>query len=288
MERRERKLTYRIERIPWVYALLFALIFYVTSLLFVVLVYNRGQLSFNLSPMEFVAQFIASMTVVVWLVIFYYYFLRREVMVHAHGVTLCEGRQSYEILWKDISELKMRSDLFPVIAVKNNNGKVFKFNSFLERSEYVLESLRRARPELVNEPVYVRYFAAAIAEDHSWARFFSKLLNYKKIIFKYFLTNLVLTYPMVMPFERHAAFDFWLRYVGVFLSLLWMSVFINLILVSGFELYLKKQTMDKLKLSLEHRVRDMKKESQVYTLCEALAWGLYLLTAYIVYVLIKN
>lgn len=141
--------------------------------------------------------------------------------------------------------------------------KNLKITVVLERSDYIIESIAAARPELIPISEVEAFRKTAIAVDHIWAAFSDRFSNARLLFYKYALSpllaiNLVVLYAFIseIPF----AFEK-LGYlvVGVYAFVLmvalvfwWISSLVHIV-----------HTADKLKKNPNYRIRDLAFEKKM-------------------------
>ena len=77
--------------------------------------------------------------------------------------------------------------------LKLSSGKAYRFTVVLERSEYILDAIASARPELIDLAKMEVYRRTAIVSDHSWGRFYSRLKSLQSLLLRFVAVPLALT-----------------------------------------------------------------------------------------------
>jgi hypothetical protein len=118
-----------------------------------------------------------------------------KIKVHQFGLSLESPESVTEIAFQDVAEIKFSH--LPYIGgwfkLKMKSGASHRFTVVLERSEYILEMLASARPDVVQVEDIMNYRRTAVLADHSWARVTDKVKNYKSWLIKYLGAPAVLT-----------------------------------------------------------------------------------------------
>ena len=88
------------------------------------------------------------------------------------GLRVVRPWDSAEVAFKDIAAIKVQHVPYMGgrFSLRMPDGREFFFTVALERSEYVLENLLQARPDLLPADDFLRFRRTALASDHSWAR----------------------------------------------------------------------------------------------------------------------
>jgi hypothetical protein len=118
-----------------------------------------------------------------------------KVKVHQTGLTLEGPDGTIEIPFQDVRSVSFSH--LPYVGgwfkLAMKNGTKFRFTVVLERSEYILEMLAAARPDIVNSKDMMNYRRTAVLAEHSWARASDKLKNYPSLLLKYVAAPIALT-----------------------------------------------------------------------------------------------
>lgn len=88
------------------------------------------------------------------------------------------------IAYKDITKIQFFfiRYLGGWMTLTSQDGARYSIPSNLERSEYILETLKASHPSLVSDADFYKFRASAIISDHSWARYFDLLKDWRKIL----------------------------------------------------------------------------------------------------------
>ncbi len=118
-----------------------------------------------------------------------------KIHVHQYGLTLENPTRTTELQFKDVksisfSHLPYVGGWFTLVM---ESGSHHRFTVGLERSEYILEMLVSARPDVVDTMKMLDYRRTAVLTDHSWARAHEHFKKYKTWLLKYLAVPVVLT-----------------------------------------------------------------------------------------------
>lgn len=88
------------------------------------------------------------------------------------GLRMVRPWDSAELAFKDLASIKVQHVPYMGgrFSLRLPDGREFFFTVALERSEYILENLLQARPDLLPVDDFLRFRRTALAADHSWAR----------------------------------------------------------------------------------------------------------------------
>jgi hypothetical protein len=278
LARQSRTLTYRFERVPSYYqAIAFSVIFLLAFGFLAV----RNQilgLSVGLSSSIIALLITSAFGIVALIVLLLKSKAKSSVHVTPESITIDTSGKKTEIKLSDIKSVKLKYSLNGWCKLITQSGETHKFTMALERSEYILEALRRINPEVLSEADFNKYRAKAIISDHCWARIFGRVLNIKKIIFKYILFNAILSAGLAYSL-KNSGLGLNIVSIGmlVFLGLLVISMAASNFIANFTEYHLIKRAFRRIKEDPSYRVRDMAYEAKVEKIGD-LVYALFLLS----------
>jgi len=98
--------------------------------------------------------------------------LRFDVCRDGISVEFGDDREMLWLAYANVSEIRFIhfSGWLAICVLKSKDGRTLRVPAFLQRSDYVLDLLAHARPDLASHPGFEAYRQTAISIDHGWAR----------------------------------------------------------------------------------------------------------------------
>lgn len=146
------------------------------------------------------------------------------------------------------------------LSLTDDSGAIYQFTAALERSEYLADAFRQARPELLNDAGLLRYRRTVISSDHSWARLNDRVRLRRKELGALFVLLPILGFAATWPFyPGKGVFDF----MAVFTTLVLVNTAIGLLASTAAEYYLILKGRRALLRNPNEARRDMDREARV-------------------------
>jgi hypothetical protein len=187
--------------------------------------------------------------------------------------------QSIEIPYAHIERMNTRHlpMLFGWFTIMTSAGKRYRFFPVLERNNYLLDAISTSQPALVPPKKMDNFRRTLVALDHSWARVYASLYNFKRIGLVYLAFPFALTVvgALTQEFLRNAHYSL----AGVIVQygiIALVNVVAGVFVWFFSDLYLQFSTLRALEQNPLVLVRDRVQETRVFGVA---LWAHFFVTA---------
>lgn len=190
------------------------------------------------------------------------------VLVYQDKLEVNRGASTQIINFSDIQSIKKSSLSFlSSIQLNLKHGSRFSFSVALERSDYIIESLKKSRPDLLSSEQYQSLLLFLTKNDHNLARLYQMLgstrgwITLNALILLPLIVLALLSQHQLSYYTPSSKLEYYFHSINLIFGVTWSS-FVFLFWMS--DTFINRRFSKYFSLKPNLRARDIKYETSVY------------------------